>query len=213
MESNFPMATNEELEKNSDDCAICWDRMESARKLPCGHLFHNSCLRSWLEQDTSCPTCRTSLKNRTEDEEENGERVGPNGERNGRDPTARGIGNGGRTNHFFHFDGSRYASWLPSVSVEVTRPHLINIGVGPLITDHTETQNQASRISPQNSQIEQLSRQVMEFFPHLPINAIIEDLRVTHSAEVTIENILDGRIVIPVQSTSRYDHWATLPFD
>ena len=41
-----------------DQCAICWDEMESARKLPCGHLFHSPCLRSWLEQDTSCPTCR-----------------------------------------------------------------------------------------------------------------------------------------------------------
>jgi len=25
------------------------------------HLSVSSCLRSWLEQDTSCPTCRTSL--------------------------------------------------------------------------------------------------------------------------------------------------------
>jgi E3 ubiquitin-protein ligase AMFR len=24
-------------------------------------LFYSACLRSWLEQDTSCPTCRTSL--------------------------------------------------------------------------------------------------------------------------------------------------------
>ncbi|KAK8783300.1 hypothetical protein V5799_010335 [Amblyomma americanum] len=40
MEANYPMATADELEKNSDDCAICWDHMESARKLPCGHLFH-----------------------------------------------------------------------------------------------------------------------------------------------------------------------------
>ena len=34
------MATQEDLELNADDCAICWERMESARKLPCGHLFH-----------------------------------------------------------------------------------------------------------------------------------------------------------------------------
>ena len=34
------MATEEELIKNNDDCAICWDSMAAARKLPCGHLFH-----------------------------------------------------------------------------------------------------------------------------------------------------------------------------
>lgn len=36
----FPLATEEELIKNNDDCAICWDSMSSARKLTCGHLFH-----------------------------------------------------------------------------------------------------------------------------------------------------------------------------
>lgn len=36
----FAVATPEELAANNDDCAICWDSMQSARKLPCGHLFH-----------------------------------------------------------------------------------------------------------------------------------------------------------------------------
>ncbi len=36
----FPLATQEELENNNDECSICWERMESARKLECGHLFH-----------------------------------------------------------------------------------------------------------------------------------------------------------------------------
>jgi len=40
MEKRFPTATSEELLANNDDCAICWDAMEVARKLPCGHLFH-----------------------------------------------------------------------------------------------------------------------------------------------------------------------------
>lgn len=37
---SFAVATPEELEANNDDCAICWDSMQAARKLPCGHLFH-----------------------------------------------------------------------------------------------------------------------------------------------------------------------------
>lgn len=36
----FAVATAEELAANDDDCAICWDTMLTARKLPCGHLFH-----------------------------------------------------------------------------------------------------------------------------------------------------------------------------
>ncbi|CAG2170510.1 unnamed protein product, partial [Oppiella nova] len=201
MESNFPMATSDELEKNSDDCAICWDRMESARKLPCGHLFHNSCLRSWLEQDTSCPTCRTSLKNRNEDEDESPDRI--TGERTARDN--RVVGAGGRTNHFFHFDGSRYASWLPTVSVEVTRPHLITIGVAQTQTPQQDSNEPivSARNALQSTHIENMSRQVLEFFPHIPIAIIVDDLRITRSVELTVENILDARVAVPVQSTSR----------
>lgn len=40
LEQNYPMATGEELQENSDNCAICWEKMEAARKLPCSHLFH-----------------------------------------------------------------------------------------------------------------------------------------------------------------------------
>jgi hypothetical protein len=36
----FPMATKEDLDANDDDCAVCWEKMETARKLPCSHLFH-----------------------------------------------------------------------------------------------------------------------------------------------------------------------------
>ncbi|KAG0044371.1 E3 ubiquitin-protein ligase hrd1 [Gryganskiella cystojenkinii] len=28
------------------------------KKLPCGHVFHFHCLKSWLERQQSCPTCR-----------------------------------------------------------------------------------------------------------------------------------------------------------
>ncbi|KAJ3194172.1 E3 ubiquitin-protein ligase hrd1 [Irineochytrium annulatum] len=31
------------------------------KKLQCGHIFHFRCLRSWLERQQSCPTCRRSV--------------------------------------------------------------------------------------------------------------------------------------------------------
>ncbi|KAI9199393.1 uncharacterized protein BJ171DRAFT_217087 [Polychytrium aggregatum] len=34
---------------------------ELPKKLPCGHIFHFRCLRSWLERQQSCPTCRRSV--------------------------------------------------------------------------------------------------------------------------------------------------------
>ncbi|XP_074601473.1 E3 ubiquitin-protein ligase AMFR-like isoform X2 [Brevipalpus obovatus] len=179
MEANFPMVSNEELRKSSDDCAICWDKMEMARKLPCNHLFHNSCLRSWLEQDTSCPTCRTSLKHRTEEDPPDDSNLNNQVDRE-RD-NARP--NAGRTN-FFHFDGSRYASWLPSVSVEVTRRHPINMGLAENLDNGRAL----------TSSLDDMSRQLAETFPHVAIEAILADLRTTRSMDMTAENILEGRL-------------------
>lgn len=34
---------------------------DTPKKLPCGHVFHFHCLRSWLERQQSCPTCRRTV--------------------------------------------------------------------------------------------------------------------------------------------------------
>lgn len=39
--------------------------------------------------------------------------------------------------------------------------------------------------------------QVQQLFPHLALATVIEDLRVTRSVELTIENVLDGQVVAP----------------
>ncbi|GAB6030480.1 hypothetical protein CHUAL_007344 [Chamberlinius hualienensis] len=182
MEENYPMGTAEELATNSDDCAICWDKMESARKLPCGHLFHNSCLRSWLEQDTSCPTCRTSLSSH---HVENSTDEIQDPIRNTNNLLAGNLTNpplSPTANHFFHFDGSRYVSWLPSFSVEVTHPQLL-----------------LSRRQPpvETSQLDNMAHQVQQMFPAMPLHLIREDLQVTRSIEGTVENILEERLIAP----------------
>ncbi|TSM52249.1 E3 ubiquitin-protein ligase AMFR [Bagarius yarrelli] len=180
MESRFAVATPDELVANNDDCAICWDSMTSARKLPCGHLFHSSCLRSWLEQDTSCPTCRMSLNiNEGVREREEGQRAPAD------DNMAAGPGNDVRPhlnqhNHFFHFDGSRIASWLPSFSVEVM--HTTNI---------------LSIAQVNNSQLNTMAHQIQEMFPQVPYHLVLQDLQLTRSVEVTTDNILEGRIQVP----------------
>ncbi|XP_025407961.1 E3 ubiquitin-protein ligase AMFR-like [Sipha flava] len=173
LEKNYPMATVEELDTNSDNCAICWEKMDSARKLPCGHLFHNGCLQSWMEQEPSCPTCRLSLT------------LGHN--QNLPMNSTNNVGQdtlGTHTHiphHFFHFDGSRYLSWLPSFSVEVT--HSLT---RPATQLHT-------------SQLETMARQVLQMFPYFTMHMIIEDLLTTRSVDLTIDNILEGRLVAPQQ--------------
>lgn len=67
-------------------------------------LPFSACLRSWLEQDTSCPTCRMTLSERPEN-------WSPTADNRGAPPNPNMADAGpnippGTTNHFFHFDGT-----------------------------------------------------------------------------------------------------------
>ncbi len=43
-------------------CIICREDMTTAcKKLPCGHIFHTHCLRSWFQRQQTCPTCRMDV--------------------------------------------------------------------------------------------------------------------------------------------------------
>lgn len=186
MEARFSMATSEDLKENNDNCAICWEPMETARKLPCDHLFHNGCLISWLEQDTSCPTCRTTL-NEVPQQQPREHVPDERGDAPINIPPPGPPNNRALTNHFFHFDGSRYVSWFPSFSVEVT---------------HTQLLPQGQQPPPvQTSQLDSMARQVETVFPHIPMNVIMDDLRQTRSVDFTIENILEGRVQAPLPGT------------
>lgn len=74
MNERYPDATEDEI-RQGDVCIICREEMRVYRpaaagstdplaermrpkKLPCGHILHFTCLRSWLERQQTCPTCR-----------------------------------------------------------------------------------------------------------------------------------------------------------
>ena len=58
--------SDEELDELGRTCIICRDGMDArggCKKLPgCGHCFHGHCLREWLVQQQSCPTCRGDIQ-------------------------------------------------------------------------------------------------------------------------------------------------------
>lgn len=69
--NKYPDATERDLAQENT-CIICreemhlWDPENNAgtidrvrpKKLPCGHILHLGCLKSWLERQQVCPTCR-----------------------------------------------------------------------------------------------------------------------------------------------------------
>ncbi|XP_057291960.1 E3 ubiquitin-protein ligase AMFR-like [Hydractinia symbiolongicarpus] len=175
VDTRFPMATTEELAGIEDHCAICWDTMETARKLPCGHFFHHACLCSWLQQDISCPTCRCSLSADIGIPPavlpDNGDPLVQNElqdivENNADDAL------GGLRNYFFYLDGQRIANWFPSLSIEVFH----------------------GRMGNNDQEINDMAQQLFGMFPHISREAIIEDLRHTRSTEATADNILEGHL-------------------
>jgi E3 ubiquitin-protein ligase synoviolin len=83
MHALYPDATPEEL-STDNTCIVCREEMHPwignhpaaqpddaqpratsernrPKKLPCGHILHFHCLRSWLERQQACPICRRSV--------------------------------------------------------------------------------------------------------------------------------------------------------
>lgn len=89
--------------------------------------------------------------------------------------------------NLFH-SGSRYVSWLPNFSVEVT--HVNNVF-------RTNTTMQLNNNLGHTSQLQSMAEQIQMMFPHYPVSSIIGDLQGTHSMELTIDNILEGRLPPP----------------
>ncbi|CAJ1975586.1 unnamed protein product [Sphenostylis stenocarpa] len=47
-----------------EDCAVCLESFrvgETLIHLPCAHKFHDRCLKPWLENNSHCPCCRTTI--------------------------------------------------------------------------------------------------------------------------------------------------------
>lgn len=62
MNTLYPDATPDELEAADNVCIICREEMVTAsKKLPCNHIFHTACLRSWFQRQQTCPTCRLNI--------------------------------------------------------------------------------------------------------------------------------------------------------
>ncbi|KAG5954304.1 hypothetical protein E4U58_007673 [Claviceps cyperi] len=72
--NQYPDASVSELSQENT-CIICredmrpWDHVHQPgavervrpKKLPCGHVLHLGCLKSWLERQQVCPTCRSPV--------------------------------------------------------------------------------------------------------------------------------------------------------
>ncbi|CAD8158221.1 unnamed protein product [Paramecium octaurelia] len=50
--------------KSNRQCSICCNQFqkdELITQLPCKHIYHKSCVDSWLQSSTKCPNCRSDV--------------------------------------------------------------------------------------------------------------------------------------------------------
>ena len=73
--NSLPFATEEELRKHDDVCAICYMDMTNAKVTRCRHFFHSVCLRKWLYMQDTCPLCHAVLY---KDQSEKAKKATPN---------------------------------------------------------------------------------------------------------------------------------------
>ena len=67
--SIFPLVSKIDTNKECYICLKNFIKGKKIRKLPCNHIFCETCLKPWLKTNYTCPTCKYKLK-KIEDEEE-----------------------------------------------------------------------------------------------------------------------------------------------
>lgn len=57
-------AINEVVLNINQECCICMDidNIQPWRGLPCGHMFHTSCVSRWIDTHHTCPVCRFDMR-------------------------------------------------------------------------------------------------------------------------------------------------------
>lgn len=65
----------EEEGRYGRECTVCLGEYEKGEILgtlhTCGHSFHKNCIDAWLQSNVSCPLCRTILKHKLEEKDDN----------------------------------------------------------------------------------------------------------------------------------------------
>ena len=71
--ANLPILRLSDLPEDDRLCNICMEpyleekyhgdkpKKENATKMPCGHVFGSYCLKQWLQNNNTCPACRTEV--------------------------------------------------------------------------------------------------------------------------------------------------------
>ncbi|ELR11345.1 CUE domain containing protein [Acanthamoeba castellanii str. Neff] len=184
LNTRYPSVSADELAQYNDSCAICLTHLSaSAKKLPCGHIFHT--------QPLGTPPAATAAARDHQpgsgseylmgqfhhgdvvagDEEHDDGAAAPH------HPTTPHTAPQTQAAQFqLNTAAGGLFDWLPGFRVQVVRrPRVPLMATAP----------------------EEWVRAVQEIFPHVPSESIAADLRYTRSVDATIDNVLHNRASPP----------------
>eukprot|EP00917_Polyrhabdina_sp_WS-2016_P028253 GHVP01060324.1.p1 GENE.GHVP01060324.1~~GHVP01060324.1.p1 ORF type:complete len:493 (-),score=46.24 GHVP01060324.1:485-1963(-) len=160
---------------NDSVCPICRDDMDepsACRKLPCGHVFHTSCLQGWIEIMYSCPSCRVDLR----------------ASQNGSISNERAVGTNNFLSRMF-FNGQPPEVLPVSRLQEITR-NIVGITESEAEQPNARNTNVLSMLSSINNQINTLENRFSESMRELRVQLqeVEEELRRIPSETAVITN-------------------------
>ncbi|WAR02719.1 BB-like protein [Mya arenaria] len=63
--STLPTERYTQRDGDTADCSVCMEEYKTGdtqKRLPCLHIFHDSCIDPWLKDNATCPVCREVVK-------------------------------------------------------------------------------------------------------------------------------------------------------
>ena len=101
---NLDLTLSDKIVNNDDECVICTEKLNEARKLSCNHCFHLICLGKWFWKGyKTCPICRKVIQideNKIRIYNENANRVSISD---------------------FRLNGNFFWGWIPNIRMRIIR--------------------------------------------------------------------------------------------
>jgi hypothetical protein len=66
---NLPIKVLDEVDSSVHPCSICLEAFnvfDCVKTLPCNHVYHETCVTTWLKQNDECPVCRAKVRREPE---------------------------------------------------------------------------------------------------------------------------------------------------
>jgi E3 ubiquitin-protein ligase AMFR len=182
-----------------------------------GHLFHQNCLQSWLEQDTTCPICRLSLHEETTSTSAQTTTAPTTTTTLATTTEAAAAATTTTTTTNFLLWPSVTLARLATNVHDLTggnvqrraRNHLFRFDghrYSSWLPSFTIEINhnfpfRLGRPHLTGHQLATMTQNIQQIFPQIPSELILADLQQTQSMDRTINNIIDRRIHLDAQTT------------